>query len=218
MKKTDRIDDVLNRIGDYTCVICEEEISLIGVLRREENAIIFQSRMSVEHFQKLDKSCEKLQFWGNVSGILVTLMSAYFHRAKTTYGSSTYDVEFSPNEIIIGRSYREEPKVWCMAVSIPAMYNMFSQSPFDAVHNFSSESPYRLECAFPQHIKTADRYGHLVVFRHLGHESTGNEIKHTIVPVIEYRFNEATGIYGRPWQNNGSPKSFLFLCKSLSTS
>ena len=37
------IDELLNRIGDYSCIICEEEISLIGMLRRENNNIVFQS-------------------------------------------------------------------------------------------------------------------------------------------------------------------------------
>ena len=197
VKKTNEIEEVLNRIGDYTCIICEEEIPLIGVLRREErkeNSIVFQSRMSIEHFHNLDKTCEKLQLWGNVNGILVTLMSVCFRDAKIIDKGDMYDVTFFPNEIIIGRSYREEPRAWSIEASITALNSMFSQSPFDDVHNFSKENPYLLKYAFPSNIATEDPYGQLVVRRSLSRKWTRNEIKHTIIPIIEYRFNEATGI------------------------
>lgn len=45
MKPMEIIDELLNRIGNYDCLIDGEEVHLVGVLRRVKANIIFQAQI-----------------------------------------------------------------------------------------------------------------------------------------------------------------------------
>lgn len=189
-----KIDDLLNLIGDYDCLVNGEEVHLVGVLRRVRENIIFQAQMELEHYRKIDRLCDALQIWGTVNGSPVTLMSVHCSRSSSVYGAKTTAVEFDPSEIIIGRCYKDEPKVNAISASITALTHLFSSRPLDFIQDFTREKPYLLKYTFPDKMETDDQYGHLEIYQTFSQGWTWNEIKHAIVPIIEYRFSNPMGI------------------------
>lgn len=188
----EEINGLLNRLGDYRCIICGEEISLIGVLRRENNNIVFQSRMSIELLRKLDLSNVCLQFWGFVNGKSVTLTSVIFRYYNIADNSGIVDVEFNPNGIIIGKGYRDEPKVRSISGTIIALNNMFSGNPFHPKYN----NPKDNLCFYiqPQRIETDDKYGHLQICQATQQKWARDEIVLSSIPMIEYKFNKSVSV------------------------
>lgn len=150
--------------------------------------------MSLEHFKKIDKLYDELQFWGTINGTPVTLMSVHCCKRSWTYGSKTVDIIFDPYEIIIGRCYRDEPKAWSISASITALNYMFSQTPLDLVFDFSKDNPYLLKYTYPKRIETDDKYGRLQIYQTFSQGWTENAIMHSILPMIEYQFRESVGI------------------------
>lgn len=195
----EEINQVLNRLGDYSCIICGEELSLIGVLRREKHDIVFQSRMLAEQFRRIKQTNIELQFWGTVNGKSVTLISAVVHPSENQWMvSNMIDVEFVPDKIIIGRAYKNEPSIKSISSSIIALNYMFpqGQGPIEAAHELLNGELYLLKCSTPHGIETTDQYGHLQIYQTFRQQSWNNntEIRHTIIPKIEYQFSESLGL------------------------
>lgn len=188
------IDDLLNQVGDYNCLINGEEVHIVGVLRQEKTDIIFQAQMEMEDYRKLDRLYSELQFWGSINGTSVTLMSVHYRRSSSSYGTKTVSVEFDPYEIIIGRRYKDEPRVNAISATIIALNHMFSSKPLDLIYDFSKDKPYLLKFTYPDIIEVDDQYGHLEIYQTFSQEWTRDEIKHSIVPIIEYRFSNTMGI------------------------
>lgn len=196
VSKTYKIDDFLNKIGNYKCSICGEEVSVVGVLRKEKNTVIFQAQITVERVRTLSESNELFQLWGTVSGTFVTLMSVKLHECYASYESNFADIEFIPGEIIIGRCYNnnDEPKVRSISASITALNYMFSEKPLDLIYGISKNNPYLLKYTYPLTIETDDKYGHFQLYQTFSQGWTKNEIQHSIIPVIKYDFCEPVGI------------------------
>ena len=189
-----RIEDLLGQIGDYDCLINGEEVHLVGVLRRVKANIVFQAQIELEHYRKLDILYDTLQFWGTVNGTPVTLMSVHCSRGSSSYGAKTIAIEFEPYEVIIGRCYKDEPRVNAISASIIALNHMFSSRPLDLIHNFSKDKPYLLKYTYPDKMEVDDQYGHLEIYQTFSQGWTRDEIKHSIVPIIEYRFGHTMSI------------------------
>ncbi len=189
-----KIDNLLNQVGDFDCHIDGKEVHIVGVLRQEKTDIIFQAQMEMEDYRKLDRLYSELQFWGSINGTSVTLMSVHYRRSSSSYGAKTVSVEFDPYEIIIGRRYKDEPRVNAISASIIALNHMFSSRPLDLIHDFSEDKPYLLKFTYPDKIEVDDQYGHLEIYQTFSQGWTRDEIKHSIVPIIEYRFNNTIGV------------------------
>lgn len=189
-----KIDELLDQIGDYDCLINGEEVHLVGVLHRVKANIVFQAQIELEQYRKLDILYDTLQFWGTVNGTPVTLMSAHCNQGSSSYGAKTVAIEFDPYEIIIGRCYKDEPRVNAIYASIIALNHMFSSRPLDLIHDFSEDKPYLLKFTYPDKIEVDDQYGHLEIYQTFSQGWTRDEIKHSIVPIIEYRFNNTIGV------------------------
>ena len=185
------IVDLLNQIGDYYCLVSEEEIHIVGALHREKTNIVLQAQMELDHYRKLNGLYDELHFWGTINGTAVTLMSVHISRASSTYGVDTVSITLDPNEIIIGRCYKEEPHVTNICSSITALNYMCSQRPLEVTYVFSKDKPYLLKYTYPEKIEADDKYGHLVLFQTFSQGWTQHEIKHSVVPVIEYQFSKA---------------------------
>lgn len=150
--------------------------------------------MTLDTFVKTNKVHDDLQFWGQVNGTPVTLLSVCSREAKYSRDSQTVNVKFEPGEIIIGRCHKDVPKTRSISASITALNNMFSHCPLDLIYDFAKDNPYLLKYAFPKWIETDDRHGHLQVYQTFRPGWTKHEIIHSIIPVIEYRFGESVGI------------------------
>lgn len=195
----EEINQVINRLGDYSCIICGEELSLIGVLRREKQNIVFQSRMLAEQLRRIKQTNIELRFWGTVNGKSVTLISAVVHPSENQWMvSNMIDVEFVPDKIIIGRAYKNELSIKSISSSITALNYMFpqGQGPIEAAHELLNGELYLLKRSTLHGIETTDQYGHLQIYQTFRQQSWNNntEIRHTIIPKIEYQFSESIGL------------------------
>ena len=189
-----KIDNLLNQIGDFDCHIDGKEVHIVGVLRQDKTDIIFQAQMEMEDYKKLDRLYSELQFWGSINGTSVTLMSVHYRRSSSSYGAKTVSVEFDPYEVIIGRCYKDEPRVNAISATIIALNHMFSSKPLDLIYDFSKDKPYLLKFTYPDKMEVDDQYGHLEIYQTFSQGWTRDEIKHSIVPIIEYRFSNTMGV------------------------
>ena len=189
-----KIDNLLNQIGDFDCHIDGKEVHIVGVLRQDKTDIIFQAQMEMEDYKKLDRLYSELQFWGSFNGTSVTLMSVHYRRSSSSYGAKTVSVEFDPYEVIIGRCYKDEPRVNAISATIIALNHMFSSKPLDLIYDFSKDKPYLLKFTYPDKMEVDDQYGHLEIYQTFSQGWTRDEIKHSIVPIIEYRFSNTMGV------------------------
>ena len=188
------IERLLNQIGEYACIIEGEEVHIIGVLRQEKTDIIFQAQMKMDDYSKLDRLYGELQFWGSINGTDVSMMSVHYRKSNSSFGAKTVSVEFDPYEIIIGRCYKDKPKVNAISASLTALNHMFSHKPIDLIYDFSKEKPYLLKFTYPDKMEAYDQYGHLEIYQTFAQGWTRDEIRHNIVPIIKYRFSEPIGI------------------------
>ena len=51
-----------------------------------------------------------------------------------------------------------------------------------------------MQFTFPDKIEVDDQYGHLEIYQTVSQGWTRDEIKHSIVPIIKYRFHDPMGI------------------------
>lgn len=81
-----------------------------------------------------------------------------------------------------------------ISASITALNHMFSSRPLDLIYDFSKTKPYLLKFTYPDKIEVDDQYGHLEIYQTFSPGWTRDEIKHSIVPIIEYRFSNTMGV------------------------
>lgn len=184
----ERIEDILNTLGDFSCYISDRVASFPGVLNSANGDICLLCKMSIDWYQQIDKYAP-LYMWGNINGIPVTLLHVYLKSGTHRGEEDSISLVFDPAEILIGQSCSEKTQVSNISVSIPELNYMFSSPPLQSEHHLSIERPSVLKYTFPKSIETDDKYGHLRVYQTFKEEWSRSGISYQFLSIIEYRFN-----------------------------
>ena len=180
-----RLGELLNCIGDFSCDIAGELVSFPGILSSSEENVVLHCKINVESYRKIDPY-SPFKVWGTVNGIPITLLDVYSKSGRWQSEETCMSLTLDPSEIVIGRSYVKEALVTQLSATITELNGLFSSPPLQAVHSFSKENPSVLQCNDPDIIEVDDKYGHLMIYQTFSEEWSLNEIKHKIMPVIEY--------------------------------
>lgn len=186
-----RARDVLNEVGTLKYKYSSTIFSLIGVFLERENQIIFKGRTTVEVLRNIYEDTS-IRLWGKIKNHEVTALNCFIHDSECWTDKSDNFGEVSitlcPSEIIIGRCFENEIHVKEISMEIPSLNYMFPNNNL-LDHLPTKDNPSILGFSFPAALVAEDKYGKLSVHRHLSMSSSIGERKHTIIPRVEYNFD-----------------------------
>lgn len=182
------INDLLNIISDFKCVVDGQEIVFPGVIQEENGNIILNARLPLEQYRKI-KSDTNIVVLGDVSGKKTTLVGCHIKSASCTVGNKVVSICAIPNEIITGERFSLKTIVKKISVSTSDLNYMFYRtSPLKPNLAFSTDNQSLLNCAFPKPIVANDKYGIIKISQSFGTQRTVDFYKHNILSTIEYSF------------------------------
>ena len=190
----DKLEDILNSIGDFLTEITDETVSFSGVLNKSGNNIVLKCKFARRWYKLIDPYASSLQIYGNINGIEVTLLDVV-SKGGTYRGNGEYmSVTFEPSEIVIGKCYTAEPQISLIAMSNPEFNGMLSSSPLRPNSSFSKESTALIEYACSPPIRADDKYGYLTLTQTFGGKWARDVISYEIITVASYNFKTPVGL------------------------
>lgn len=152
---------------------------------------IFKGRTTVEVLRNIYEDTS-IRLWGKIKNHEVTALNCFIHDSECWTDKSDNFGEVSitlcPSEIIIGRCFENEIHVKEISMEIPSLNYMFPNNNL-LDHLPTKDNPSILGFSFPAALVAEDKYGKLSVHRHLSMSSSIGERKHTIIPRVEYNFD-----------------------------
>lgn len=182
------IDDLLNKISDFQCVVDGKEVVFPGILQRENGDIILNARFPLEEYRKVGNSTD-IVVLGEVAGRKATLLGCYIKSASWTIEENDISFYAIPSEIIVGECPFSTPMAKRVRISTSDLNYMFS-GPSPLKHNvgFSKDDPSVLNFTFPKPIAASDKYGKIQIYQTFGTQWAADFYKHNIISIIDYSF------------------------------
>lgn len=188
------IDDLLNKISDFKCVVDGKEIVFPGILQKENRDIILNARLPLEEYRNINNDSD-IVVLGEVSEEKVTLVDCYIKPASCTIGNKDISIYAIPKEIIVGGCISSTPMAKSISISTPDLNYMFSgTSPLKPNVGFSTDDPSVLSYTFPQRMEAKDKYGKIRIYQTFGTQRTIECYKYNIISRVEYFFENALPI------------------------
>lgn len=182
------IEDLLNKISNFKCVVAGKEIVFPGILQKESGDIILNAKFPLEEYRKVGNSTD-IVVLGEEAGGKVTLVGCYVKSASCTFGSKDTSIYVVPNEIIVGGCISSTPMAKSISISTPDLNYMFSGvSPLKPNVGFSTDNPGVLNYTFPQRIDAKDKYGKIRIYQTFGMQRTIKSYKYNIISRVDYFF------------------------------
>lgn len=182
------INDLLNKISDFKCVVDGKEIVFPGILQEENGNIILNAKFPLEQYRKIGIEAD-IVVLGEVSGRKATLMGCHITSASCTIGDNDISIYAVPNEIIVGGCFSSTPMAKRIIVSTSDLNYMFSgASPLEPNVGISKDNPSVLNYTFPKPIVANDKYGEIQISQSFGVQWAVDYYKHNIISIIEYSF------------------------------
>lgn len=188
------IDDLLNKISDFKCVVDGKEIVFPGILQKENRDIILNARLPLEEYRNINNDSD-IVVLGEVSEEKVTLVDCYIKPASCTIRNKDISIYAVPKEIIVGGCISSTPMAKSISISTPDLNYMFSgTSPLKPNVGFSTDDPSVLSYTFPQRMEAKDKYGKIRIYQTFGTQRTIECYKYNIISRVEYFFENSLPI------------------------
>lgn len=184
------INELLNKISDFKCVVDGIETVFPGILQEENGNIILNAKFPQKQYERI-KTKTDIIVLGEVFGTKVTLMRCYI--SFVLYNSEYNDISIRavPSKIIVDGCFLSTPMVRRIMVSTSDLNYMFSgQSPLEFNIDFSKDNPSVLNYTFPKPIIADDQYGKIQINQTFGSQWTVEFYKHNIITLVEYSFTD----------------------------
>ena len=184
------IDDLLNKISDFKCVVDGKEIVFPGILQKENGDIILNARLPLEEYRNINNDSD-IVVLGEVSGGKVTLVGCYIKSASYTIGNKNISIYAVPNEIIVGGCISSTPMAKSISISTSDLNYMFSgASPLKPNVCISTDNSSVLNFTFPEPIAASDKYGKIQIYQTFGTQWAADFYKYNIISIIDYSFTD----------------------------
>ena len=135
------INDLLNKISDFKCVVDGKEISFPGILQQENQNVILNAKFPLEQYQKIGIE-DDITVLVEVSGKKATLMGCHVSSASCTIGDNAISICAVPNEIIVGGCFASTPMAKRIIVSTSDLnYMFFGTSPLKPNVGITKDNP-----------------------------------------------------------------------------
>lgn len=184
------IEDLLNKISDFKCVVDGKEVVFSGILQRENGDIILNARFPLEEYQKIGNDSD-IVVLGEVAGGKATLLGCYIKSASWIMDKNDISIYAIPSEIIVGACFFSTPMAKRISVSTSDMNYMFSgASPLKPNVCISTDNSSVLNFTFPKPITASDEYGKIQIYQTFGTQWTADFYKYDIISIIDYSFTD----------------------------
>lgn len=188
------VNDLLNKISDFKCVVDGKEIVFPGILQEENGNVVLNAKFPLEQYRKIGIE-DDIVVLGEVSERKATLMGCHITSASCTIGDNDISIYAVPNEIIVGGCFSSTPMAKRIIVSTPDLNYMFSgTSPLEPNVGISKDNPSVLNYTFPKPIIANDKYGEIQISQSFGAQWAVDYYKHNIISIIEYSFTTSLSL------------------------
>ena len=189
------ISEVLNIISNFTFKTKDNNnISLIGILQRENGNIILNARSSTKNSTHLNE--DNFIIYGTITVTEITLLGCRISKITYSNNSKYFYYLIIPSEIIIGEKFEQIPDVIKISCRIESLYSMFSESPLQ--ENYKDDTLHRnvvLYSSFPDPIEASDKYGKIQLFQGYSFCNSSNSYEYRIIPEVIYSFNHSISLH-----------------------
>ncbi len=182
------IEDLLNKISDFKCVVDGKEVVFSGILQRENGDIILNARFPLAEYRKIGNDSD-IVVLGEVAGGKATLLGCYIKSASWVMEKNDISIYAIPSEIIVGACFFSTPMAKRISVSTSDLNYMFSgSSPLKPNVCISTDNSSVLNFTFPEPIAASDKYGKIQIYQTFGTQWTADFYKYDIISIIDYSF------------------------------
>lgn len=192
------IDNILNKIGEFDCIVSGKPIHIIGILSRNSEEVYLNGRVYSKVKIKDIYDNNPLYIWGNIDNVPVTFLNGYIIKSTMTPSSEYFSFVIEPSEIIIGYSFSSNYnniKATQISASITDLNNMFTSAGlFECFCNSYIDNPVIKNHTDSEPITANDKFGQLQIYQQIISECSDSKITHSLIPVIEYDFKEPVEI------------------------
>lgn len=184
------IEDLLNKISNFKCVVAGKEIVFPGILQKESGDIILNAKFPLEEYRKVGNSTD-IVVLGEVAGGKVTLVGCYIKSASWIIEKNDISICAIPSEIIVGECFFSTPMAKRISISTSDLNYMFSgASPLKPNVCISTDNSSVLNFTFPEPIAASDKYGNIQIYQTFGTQWAADFYKYNIISIIDYSFTD----------------------------
>ena len=184
------IEDLLNKISDFKCMVAGKEIVFPGILQKENGDVILNAKFPLAEYRKIGNDSD-IVVLGEVAGGKATLLGCYIKSASWVMGKNDISIYVIPNEIIVGACFFSTPMAKRISVSTSDLNYMFSgASPLKPNVCISTDNSSVLNFTFPEPIAASDKYGKIQIYQTFGTQWTADFYKYDIISIIDYSFTD----------------------------
>ena len=184
------IEDLLNKISDFKCMVDGREIVFSGILQKENGDIILNARFPLAEYRKIGNDSD-IVVLGEVAGGKATLLGCYIKSASWVMEKNDISIYAIPSEIIVGACFFSTPMAKGISVSTSDLNYMFSgASPLKPNVCISTDNSSVLNFTFPKPITASDKYGKLHIYQTFGTQWAADFYKYNFISIIDYSFTD----------------------------
>ena len=184
------IEDLLNKISNFKCVVAGKEIVFPGILQKESGDIILNAKFPLEEYRKVGNSTD-IVVLGEEAGRKATLLGCYIKSASWIIEKNDISICAIPSEIIVGECFFSTPMAKRISISTSDLNYMFSgASPLKPNVCISTDNSSVLNFTFPEPIAASDKYGNIQIYQTFGTQWAADFYKYNIISIIDYSFTD----------------------------
>ena len=184
------IEDLLNKISDFKCMVAGKEIVFPGILQKENGDVILNAKFPLAEYRKIENDSD-IVVLGEVAGGKVTLLGCYIKSASWVMEKNDISIYAIPSEIIVGACFFSTPMAKRISVSTSDLNYMFSgASPLKPNVCISTDNSSVLNFTFPKPITASDKYGKLQIYQTFGTQWAADFYKYNFISIIDYSFTD----------------------------
>lgn len=184
------IEDLLNKISDFKCMVAGKEIVFPGILQKENGDVILNAKFPLAEYRKIGNDSD-IVVLGEVAGGKATLLGCYIKSASWVMEKNDISIYAIPSEIIVGACFFSTPMAKRISVSTSDLNYMFSgASPLKPNVCISTDNSSVLNFTFPKPITASDKYGKLQIYQTFGTQWTADFYKYDIISIVDYSFTD----------------------------
>ncbi len=184
------IEDLLNKISDFKCMVAGKEIVFPGILQKENGDVILNAKFPLAEYRKIGNDSD-IVVLGEVAGGKATLLGCYIKSASWVMEKNDISIYAIPSEIIVGACFFSTPMAKRISVSTSDLNYMFSgASPLKPNVCISTDNSSVLNFTFPKPITASDKYGKLQIYQTFGTQWAADFYKYNFISIIDYSFTD----------------------------
>ena len=158
----DKLDQLINIIGNFKYKKNTKEIEFLGFLSKDKDTYTLNARVDKSYLKEIDFEAP-MTICGIISGTKITFFKAYMKNSRYRYEDDYFSMVLNPSKILIGICCFEEPILKSITLITSSINRMFNSSPIQLTCEPSGSEYQLLKTSPPIELNAQDKYGQLKV-------------------------------------------------------